>query len=123
MLIKHFFSLFLLLIFDTGPFFGKNFITFVIGIRRLHKTFMAPNDFQFTALQYNLSIYENAAIGTIAVADQSSFHQRHHLFIKSSVPRWRNDVFRDGSEKVGAFLPKGYHQINFKIVEVNFICD
>lgn len=53
-----------------------------------------PGIFQFTALTYNLSIYEN-------VVGKNSFAWSH------------------GEEKIGVYLPKGYQQVRFKVVEVS----
>lgn len=56
-------------------------------------TSATPVDFQFTAARYNLSVYENS-IGQHAVAaDQTS------------------------AQMVGVWLPRGYHQIHFSIIE------
>ena len=62
-----------------------------------------PADFQFTASQYNVSMFENSIAGTVATIDYSL---------------QGGDQKFAPVEKMGVYLPKGYRQVQFKIVEV-----
>ncbi|KAI1730641.1 cadherin domain-containing protein [Ditylenchus destructor] len=87
----------------------------IVHQTRLSKVIRSPipADFQFTATQYNLSMFENSIAGTVATVDYSfqgadrNGRPRHFWNAQKFVP----------VEKMGVYLPKGYHQVQFKIVE------
>jgi hypothetical protein len=66
-------------------------------------------EFQFTSPSYNLSIAENSIAGTIASIDNNYGGESRSQYSLQSY---------DAGQRMGVLLPKGYHQVNFRIVEV-----
>lgn len=122
---------YLLILFDSGPLIGL--ANRVDGVKRnshhrqhhrQHQQLqqhqqqqILPTEFQFTAPVYNLSIFENAVNGTIAVNDQTLYQTSHRFLYSTTQNSLKVSTNSDGGEKVGIFLPRGYHQIQFKIVD------
>lgn len=95
----------------TAQIFPLFLLLFAIGdfAKTPNRRASTPSlDFQFTSSQYNLSIFENSINGIAQLNSQ--------ILDAFTISRQNNLI-----EKIGVYLPKGYNQVQFKIVEVNLI--